>query len=314
MSEERKSGKKRGGFIVLLLLVVVALIVVVTNPFEHLRTGGSVPSASDTGEDAVKVISVRTVSSSVSDIQDYIKVNGDVVDTDSVNVYPDVSGTLTTVNVKVGDHVSKDDLLATVDPSKPGTVYKNSRVLAPVSGTVLAVQYSPGATVSPQASLIRIGMLDDLEIEVAIAERYIGKVSPGKTADVFFVAYPNRVFTGTVVRLSPVLNPATRTLTVGIKLDEPSDLVKAGMFPSVIIHTDKIEGAQVIPGSSILYEGDQPYVYIVSEGQTAKRRDIVLGLVVDGVAEIVDGLHPGDQVVTLGHTLLTDGTPVLVVE
>ena len=314
--QERKSGKKRTGTVVLLLLIAVAIIVVVVNPLSRMpKAGAGIPLEGTTGEeDMAKVTSVEVTASYLSDIQDYIKVNGDVVDTKSVDVYAEVSGKLVMMGVEVGDYVAKDDLLAKIDPSKPGMVYKNSLVLAPVSGTVLAVNYANGATVSTQSPLIKIGNLDDLEIKVAIAERYVGKVALEQHADIAFEAYPDRVFTGTVVELSPVLNPATRTLDVSIKLDEPGNLVKAGMFPSVVIYTNRIENVLVVPRSSILYEGDRPYVYIVSKDQTAKRQDVVLGLVVDGVAEIMDGIHPDDPVVTLGQTLLTDGAPVLIVE
>jgi len=101
---------------------------------------------------------------------------------------------------------------------------------------------------------------------------------------------------------------------VGIRLQDPGRLVKAGMFPSVLLYTEAVEDALIIDRSSILYEGNQPYVYIVDEQDQAQKRTISLGLVVDTYAEVIDGLSAGDQVVIQGQTLLTDGTDVLVVD
>ena len=317
MKDRNTSKKKRVGFVILLLLVIAAAVVVVINPFKNFPQlvqgqfpGGAVGDSSD----EETIIAVRVKRSNVGELRDYIKTNGDVVDTKTVDVYPEVSGNLTFLDVKVGDTVTKDSLLAKVDPSRPGMVYRETKVNAPVDGTVLAVNFAVGATVSPQAALVRIGMLDSLEVEVAIAERFIGKVAIGSEAEAIFKAYPGQKFTGKVVSLSPVLHPATRTLKVNVALDDPQGLIKVGMFPSVLIYTDGVDSALLVARESILYEGSQAYVYVVDDQMKIHRKNISLGLVVDEVAQVTEGLENGESVVVQGQTLLTEGATVQIVD
>ncbi|HCG64791.1 MAG TPA: hypothetical protein DIW48_05440 [Sphaerochaeta sp.] len=317
MKDRNTSKKKRIGLIILLLLVIAAVVVVVVNPFKNFPqiVQGQLPGEGE-GEssDEETVIAVRVEKSSSGELRDYIKTNGDVVDTKTVDVYPEVSGNLTFLDVEVGDRVTKDTLLAKVDPSRPGMVYRETKVDAPVDGTVLAVNFAVGATVSPQAALVRIGLLDSLEVEVAIAERFIGNVAIGSETEAVFKAYPGQKFTGKVVSLSPVLHPATRTLKVNIALDDPQGLIKVGMFPSVMIYTDRVEAALLIARESILYEGSQAYVYVVDDQMKIHRKNISLGLVVDEVAQVTEGLENGESVVVQGQTLLTEGATVQIVD
>lgn len=317
MKDRNTSKKKRIGLIILLLLVIAAVVVVVVNPFKNFPqiVQGQLPGEGE-GEssDEETVIAVRVEKSSSGELRDYIKTNGDVVDTKTVDVYPEVSGNLTFLDVEVGDRVTKDTLLAKVDPSRPGMVYRETKVDAPVDGTVLAVNFAVGATVSPQAALVRIGLLDSLEVEVAIAERFIGNVAIGSEAEAVFKAYPGQKFTGKVVSLSPVLHPATRTLKVNIALEDPQGLIKVGMFPSVMIYTDRVEAALLIARESILYEGSQAYVYVVDDQMKIHRKNISLGLVVDEVAQVTEGLENGESVVVQGQTLLTEGATVQIVD
>ena len=192
--------------------------------------------------------------------------------------------------------------------------FRETVVESPAEGTVLAINFAVGATVSPQLALMRLGMLDKLEVEVPIAERYIGQIGLGSEAIATFTAYPGRVFPGTIVRISPKLDPATSTLLVGIAIEDPEMLIKAGMFPSVVIYTEEANDVLIVNRSSILYDGDQAYVYIVDSSDIARKRDITLGLVVDEQAEVVDGLSAGDAVVVQGQTLVTDGAVVRVLD
>ncbi len=305
--------RSRVGLIVILVLIAAAIAVVVLNPFKNLAQFSPDQGAATQTEESSR-LAVRVHAAETTNLRNYIKVNGNVVDTDSIDIYPEVAGKLSYIGVRVGDHVETDQVIARVDPSRPGANYRETDVKSPVAGTVLAVNFTTGATVSPQAAIVNVGMLEDPEVEVAVAERHIGSIKIGTEVEATFVAYPNMIFSGEVVRLSPALNPMNRTLTVGIRLQDPGRLVKAGMFPSVLLYTEAVEDALIIDRSSILYEGNQPYVYIVDEQDQAQKRTISLGLVVDTYAEVIDGLSAGGQVVIQGQTLLTDGTDVLVVD
>lgn len=136
----------------------------------------------------------------------------------------------------------------------------------------------------------------------------------GTKAMASFKAYPGREFAGEVTRLSPVLNPTSRTLEIGLSLEDPDHLIKSGMFPTVTILTDRLSDVLVIQRSSVLYEGNQAYVYAVGKGNLAQKEYIQLGLVVDDKAQVLSGLSKDQMIITQGQTLLTDGTSVRIVE
>lgn len=314
MARKPTSGKHRIGLIILIILILSAVALVIINPFKDIESfiGGR---SSDAREDSPdRMVPVRVAEVERRDLRAYIRLNGDVVDMKTLDIYPEVTGKITRMAIEVGDRVALGEVIARIDPSRPGMVYRETAVTAPAEGTVLAVNFPVGSSVSPQAPLVRLGMLGQLEVEVAIAERHIGKIGIGSEAVATFAAYPGREFAGTVVRLAPVLNPATRTLKVGIAIEDPDREVKAGMFPTVMLHTERIDNALVLDRAGILHEGDQAYVFTVDAEQTVHRTNITLGLVVDDTVQITTGLKDGDIVVIQGQTLLTEGTVVSIVE
>lgn len=305
------SPKRIVGVTILVLLILAATALVVINPFADL-----IQKQNETEEEETEtaVVSVTVVTLEKQNLQNVIRGNGNVIDPSSIDIYPEVAGTLTQLLIEVGDFVEEDQIIGSVDPSRAGMVYKESVIKAPASGTVLALPFVQGAVVSGQAPIARLGMLEGLEVVMAIAERYIGSVAIGTKARLSFKAFPGTLFSGEVSRLSPVLNPATRTLEVGITVDDPNQQIKSGMFPSVELLTEYLEGVIAIPRSSLLYAGAQPYVYVVEEGNVAHRRNVEIGMQVSDKVQIVSGLETGNRLVVQGQSLLTDGALVRIVK
>jgi len=314
MSEEHTTNKKKVGLIILLLIIVAAVAIIILNPFAKLKALN--PLLGEEEPNGGEKVAIAVTASPVmrSTLQNYIGGNGNVVDPKALDVYPEVMGNLTYLDAKVGDMVEKNKVLAKIDPSRAGVVYKESEVKAPVSGTILAVNFAKGASVTSQSPLFRIGMLEALEVEMDIAERYVGSVKLGTLAIATFKAYPGQEFVGEVTRLSPVLNPTSRTLEIGLSLEDPDRLIKSGMFPTVTILTERLTDVLVVSRVSVLYEGNQAYVYAVGKNNLAEKRLIKIGLVVDDKAEVLSGLEEGQRIISEGQTLLTDGTNVRIVE
>lgn len=309
---ETKKKRNLAGVITLIILIAAAAAVILLDPMGRMQSMQGSPE--EIGEAENRVISVRTTSAERLDLQDYIKSNGNVMFHNSVDVYPEVAGTLTSFDVEVGDIVQKDAAIAAIDPSRPGMVYEKSIVEAPASGTVLSVTYSVGANVSPQLPMATIGNLDDLEIIVPVAERYIGLVSKGQKAELHFPAYEGVAFKGTVTEMSPVLDPASRTMDLTIVLDRPDRRVKVGMFPSVILYTEKRSQVLAVPSSAVLELADGYSVFVASEDGYARQVSVETGMEVDGIIEISSGLETGEQVVTFGQNLITDGAEIKVID
>lgn len=310
--KQQHSKKHIAGLIVLIVLIILATALVVVNPFQYVKALQPAPNvAADEGPAAV---SVRVMKLEPVDLQNTIVGNGNVVDPSSIDVYSEVTGTLTSLAVKLGQTVEKDQVIATVDPSRAGVTYKESVIKSPVSGTVLLLPFVQGSVVSMQAPIARIGLLKELEVVMDIAERHIGTVGVGTQAQMTFKAFPGEAFEAEVTRLSPVLNPATRTLEITLKVHDPDRKVKSGMFPSVVLNTERLEQVIAVPRSALLYSDSQAYVFTVDSDGLAKKNLVEVGLQVGDHVQITAGLNAGDVLIVQGQSLMTEGTLVRILQ
>jgi len=268
-------------------------------------------TAAEEGETAFAVNVTQAVA---GQINNYLELNGDVNATTTVDILPDTSGKLSRRLVDVGTVVRKDQVIAEVDPSRPGMQFAVSPVKAPISGTITAVTAQIGSTVSPGMSIARVSRMDDLKITTQVAERFISQMKPGLRALLRFPAYPEERFTALVSEVSPVVDPQTRTIEVTLKLTEKDSRIKAGMFSELKIITETKEGIVKIPARCLVKRYGGYYVFVVKDDETVEMRKVNPGIEIDNKLEITQGLEPGEKIVIRGQTLLEDKTRVRVIE
>ncbi len=268
-------------------------------------------------EEEESVFAVNTTKAQSGVMENYIEVNGDVVTRTSVETYPDNAGKLSKLNVDLGDRVRKDQEIAEVDPSRPGSQFEPSPVKAPISGTIIELPAQVGSTVSSQMSIAQISKMDDLQIRTAVAERFIGSMKLGLRAVISTEAFPEREYEGRVSKLSPVVDPQSRMMEVKIDLPGSSEGLKVGMFVEVKLITERKENALQIPVECVTDRSEDTYVFVVDDSSTetgtVSRRRITTGIQVDGQVEVLEGLEEGEEVVTEGQTLLEDGAKVRII-
>jgi multidrug efflux pump subunit AcrA (membrane-fusion protein) len=294
--------------LVLFVLSVAALLSCGGPPGRRPAAGGSATPP----EEAATVFAVNTTTAVEGEILDYIEVNGDVMTRTTVDIYAETAGKLTTVAVRVGDYVTKDQVVAEVDPSRPGTKFVASPVKSPISGTIIEVPGQIGATITPSIPVARVGRLSELEIRAEVAERFISKMRPGLEAVIRFDAYPDERFAARLTEISPVVDPQTRTLEVTLRLQRADSRVKAGMFGEVKIITEKKSDIVKIPSEVLVRRYGQYFVFVV-EGEKVLRREVNPGIEIDNKVEITEGLSPGEEVVIRGQTLLEDDARIRVI-
>lgn len=258
------------------------------------------------------VFAVNTYLVSAANLDEYLEFGGDVVAASSVDVMPDTSGKLTDIRVKVGDTVYRDQILARVDPSRPGMNYATSPIRAPVAGTVTSFPVSRGSMVGPSMSIAKISSTSDLEINISVAERFVSRIAVGQTAMLTFDAFPGEVFTAKVAEVNPVLDTGSRSMGVKLVLDPPDNRVKIGMYCRVKLITDTKTDVVSVPRSAIVSRGGQDSVFVVNGG-AVESRSISTGITVDNMVEITSGLTAGNEVVVSGQTTLESGSKVNVV-
>jgi multidrug efflux pump subunit AcrA (membrane-fusion protein) len=264
------------------------------------------------GQDTV--FAVRTANAERRTLQAYIEVNGDVVSQERVAVVPDAAGRLVSMKAHLGSPVQKGALVAEVDPSRPGTAYSLSPVYAPISGTVVSHPLTAGSTVSTVTTLLTLAAAGSVEIEAAIPEREVGQLRTGLRAEVFPEAFPGEVFTAELARLSPVLDPVSRTKQIVLRFIREDPRINPGMFVRIKLNTRTYPDAVSIPEEAIVENRGTAAVYVVPENAArVSMREIETGVSVDGEREIKSGLEPGEAVVVQGQQFLSDGAAVRVI-
>jgi len=270
-------------------------------------------------DEQITVFAVSTTLSVEGEIKDYLQLNGDIAAKTTVDTFADTAGKLKNLYVKVGDFVRKDQIIAEVDPSRPGMTFATSPVKASISGTVTQVPVQIGSVVAPNFPIAKISKMDELEVILYVAERFISKMRIGLPAVIKTEAFPGEIFKGEISELSPVVDKISRTMEVKLKVEDPDSRLKAGMFAGVKLITEEKVGIVKIPAEAMIKRFGESYVFVLkddpdsSDRQLAQKRQIVPGLRIDNQIEITQGLTGGEEIVIRGQTLLDDNSPIKVV-
>ena len=274
--------------------------------------GADAGAGKKAAEKSVFAVSVTKVVT--GDLNDYIAVTGGVEAVNQVDVYADASGQLIKRYVTLGQYVQQNEVVAEVDPSKPGQNFVPNPVRAPIAGTITALPADIGARITQGMPVVQIATLGQLEMHTQVAERYIGKVHVGETALVYFEPYPTESFAAHVTELSPVVDPQARTMDVTLRLDRTDPRIKPGMFAEIRMITEHRTGLVKIPSDAIVERGDRTFVFVLENAGSVVQRDVTVGIEIDGKAEISSGLSAGEKIVVRGQTLLANGAAVKVIE
>jgi len=272
------------------------------------------PKKSSDAEAKETIFAVNVQKAVASNLDDYLEFSGDVQAASSVDIIPDASGKVSRLLVRVGDVVRKDQIVAYVDPSRPGMNYNESPVKAPVGGTITNFPANIGTSVNIGYSMGKISSTGRLEIKTHIAERFISKVKYGQNAYLSFDAYPGETFSAKLVEIDPVLDPSSRSLGVKLIQDPPDNRLKAGMYARIHLITQVKENTVVVKKDVILDRADGSYVFIADPNTNiATMQKVKTGIKVDDNVEIVEGINAGDYIVVKGQTLLSNGSKVNII-
>ena len=296
-----------------------AALLAATTAVVLLTAGCKKTGAAKTVDDTEIVYAVSAYKTAPGNLDEYLEFGGDVDSVNAVNVMPDMAGKISRIVVSVGDMVRKDQTIAYVDASRPGMNYSESPVRAPIAGRITSIPPTVGATVSQSVVVAKIARTEDLEIKVNVAERFVSRIRERQTAVVTLDAYPGVEFKATVFEVSPVLDTATRTMAIKLRINPPDKRIKVGMYARVRLITDSVNDVIVVPNTAVISRDGKPYVFVVSgrqaDGKSASVRlqPVTLGITVDNHTEVSKGLEAGDEIIIKGQSLLNDGAKVNVV-
>lgn len=273
------------------------------------ENGGASPAGPSRRTDET-VITVNAVVVEPSSMTQTVKLNGDVSSRSEISLYADTSGKLMSYTVSVGTYVNQGDVVAYIDPSKPGASYSVNPVRSTISGTVISLPYARGDTLTSTSPVATVGNLDDLQIIAYASEKYASILRVGAPAEVSLVAYPERSFSAYVSQVSPVVDLSSRSIEIRLNISPVRREIKPGMFAGITLVTRKITDAKIIPKTALRTYDDKSVVYIIDAENHARRVEVTVGLSNDTHIQLASGVEFGDVVITSGS--VTDGTLVRV--
>ena len=309
LSDKGSKGSKLDRIVTIVLLTIcVALAASVI-----LNMGGDEKAI--TTPDSAETAAVINVQAEAAEEGTFIRttrINGEIgSDGTSVSVVPDTSGKISKILVRKGDMVKKGDVIAYVDPSRPGSSFLESPVTAPVDGEISDVPAIIGQTVSVSTPVATIVGDKTLNIVAKVPERYIGTLELGLEATFTSIAYPGEEFTGSITYISPNVDTTTRTAEIELEILSDTSKLKEGMYVSLSLVTERIENALMVPTTAVSEFTGGNIVY-VADGTTARRTVVETGSS-NGVSTVIlSGLNPGDMVITAGT--VADGSTINVLQ
>lgn len=256
-----------------------------------------------------EVIPVRTVKVELGTIENTLDYAGNLKARDEAKVYPKAGGKINEKILDEGAAVKKGDVILYIDRDEVGFKFEKVPVESPLSGTVGRVYVDLGMNVSTNDAVALVVNMDTVRVDLDIPEEYLPKIHPAQAAVVSLRAYPDEKFTGYVSRISPVLDPDTRSAPIEITIDNKDHRLKSGMFVQVQLVLEEHKNAVVIRKEAISGKEPQAYVYVVQDG-IAREKGIKTGIRQGAYVEVLEGLQAGDAVVVMGQERLYEGVQV----
>src|ERR1700694_315307 len=173
-------------------------------------------------------------------------------------------------------------------------------IRAPVSGVITDQQVTNASGVAGLSSPnpFTISDLSNVWILCDVYENDLAGVHVGETAEIRLNAYPDKIFSGRISNVSPVLDPGLRTAKVRIEVRNPG-LMRVGMFVTATFHGQKKETRASVPASAILHLHARDWMYVPGGDKKFRRVEVVAGSSLpNNMQEIMSGIQPGQQVVS----------------
>ncbi len=237
---------------------------------------------------------------------------------------------------------------ATLRLSEARATEADTRLVAPFAGVVAVRDVKVGEVASGGARAVQVVDPSELRVRARLPEQDLGRVSVGQTARLRSAYDDTQEARATVTRVAPVVDNTSGTFEVLLELDKDQQVLRPGQYVRISLVVDRREGVLVVPREAVRYEEGHAIAWRVepappeepsedeaseqdaaADGEAsaesaesserpedtgpelvAKRVRIGVGLVDEARAEVVDGLDAGDEIVTVGHASLRDGSRV----
>jgi RND family efflux transporter MFP subunit len=216
--------------------------------------------------------------------------------------------------------LSKSDLDAiemayNVSKTQYNNLKENATLVSPINGVITARNYDAGDMYAMSAPIYTVEQNVPVKLLVGISETDYTKVKKGDSVEITADALPGQTFNGKVRKIYPTVDPATRTFTVEVVIDNGNSVLRPGMFARAKVNFG-MNNSVVIPDVAVVKQqgSGERFVYVLNEDNTVTYQKVVLGRRMGAEYEVLEGLSDGAKVVTGGMIRLKDGIKVIVNE
>ena len=185
--------------------------------------------------------------------------------------------------------------VASIDKSN-ATGYE---VKSPISGFVVEKNLTNNTQVRADntQNLFTVADLSDVYVLVNVYESDISKIQTGDPVKISTLSYPDKIFSGKIDRIDNILDPDNRSMHARIKIENPGNLLKPGMFANVMITAKSGDSLPEVSTNALVFENDKNYVVVVDGKAKVHIQPVTIAKTVEDRAYISSGIKPGDRIV-----------------
>lgn len=177
-------------------------------------------------------------------------------------------------------------------------------VRSPWPGVVIESSAITGSPVQADTQLFKVADIHSLWVAVQIPEGALAVLKPGAAARVRVGAFPGREFPGRLSMIAAGLDGETRSGRGRVEIANPEGLLRAGMFATVTLAPEETYRVLAVPEKALRRRGDEVFVFVAAPDGSFRKKEVKVGRVFDGWAEITAGLREAEKVVSDGSFTL----------
>jgi multidrug efflux system membrane fusion protein len=204
--------------------------------------------------------------------------------------------------------------------AKTQAIISQKLVRAPFDGELGVRRVEVGQFLTAGTQIVSLTDLSELYANFTVTEKDSGNLKVGQTVRILVDAYPGRAFEGKITTIEPQISADTRNIRVQATIGNPEHILKPGMFATTTVVLPDKPPVITVPETAVDYTLYGDSVYLITEKKeddgktslTAVRTFVRTGNRVQGRAEILSGLKPGDRVVAVGQLKLQSGAAVAI--
>jgi membrane fusion protein (multidrug efflux system) len=192
-------------------------------------------------------------------------------------------------------------------------------IRAPFAGRLGLWLVNVGTTMDARRALISLQSLTPVYADFSMPQQNLSQIKTGQSVQLTCDAYPDQKFDGVLTAINPDLDATTRSVALRATLENTNQLLRPGMFVRVAVTLPQAQPVLAVPATAILsIAGTAEAVYVIepstnSAGGLVVRQQIVrTGETHGDFVSVLDGLKPGDRVVSAGLFKLHNGAPVTI--